>query len=74
MRPDFLFATPSWLSGAARTLDLAGQFDEYNDSPTEDAADANALLCDWRAVGDALRDAMRAFTGESQEPQRAATE
>ena len=74
MRPDFLFATPSWLSGAARSLDLMEQFDEYNESPTEDAADAQALLCDWRAVGDALRDAMKAFTFEPQEPEPAATE
>lgn len=51
-----------------------GQFDEYNESPTEDAADAQALLCDWRAVGDALRDAMKAFTFEPQEPEPAATE
>ena len=67
MLSDFLFAMPSWFSGAARTLDLTGQFDEYNDSPSENDADAKALLCDWRAVGDALRDAMKAFTIEPQE-------
>ena len=59
---------PTWLSGAARTLDLMGQFDEYNDSPSESVADAKALRCDWRAVGDALRDAMKAFTIDAQEP------
>lgn len=64
---------PSWLSGAARTLDLAGQFDEYNDSPTENDADAKALFCDWHAVGDALRDAMKAFTLEQSEPEQAQT-
>ena len=56
MRPDFLFATPSWLSGAARTLDLMGQFDEYNDSPNEDLADAKAMFADWRSVGDVILD------------------
>lgn len=66
MRPDFLFAMPSWLSGASRTLDLAGQFDEYNESPTGEAADAKALFCDWRIVGESLLDAMRTFRGESQ--------
>lgn len=71
MRPDFLFATPSWLSGAARNLDLFGHFDEYNDSPDENSADAKALLCDWRVVGDALRDAMKAFSSEPQEPESA---
>lgn len=59
---------PSLLSGAARTLDLFGLFDEYNDSQTEEAADAKALLCDWNVVGDAIRDAVKAFTIESQEP------
>lgn len=71
MRPDFLFATPSWLSGTARNLDLFGQFDEYNESPTENSADAKALFCDWRAVGDVLRDAMKAFSIEPQEPESA---
>lgn len=68
MWSDLLFAMPSWLAGVARTLDLAGQFDEYNDSRTERLADAKALLCDWRAVGDALRDAMKAFVLEPQKP------
>jgi hypothetical protein len=60
VRTDFLFAMPTWLSGTARSLDLAGQFDEYNDDDL--AADANALANDWRAVGESLADAMRAFT------------
>jgi hypothetical protein len=66
MVPDALFAVPSWLSGAARSLDLAGQFDEYNESPTEEIADAKALFCDWRAVGESLLDAMRTFRREPQ--------
>ncbi len=59
MRPDFLFAMPSWLCGAARSLDLAGQFDEYNDSPTEDMADARAMFVDWRIVGETIIDALK---------------
>ena len=51
MRPDFLFASPSWLSGASRGLDLAGQFDDYNQSASGDEADAKALFADWRVVG-----------------------
>lgn len=57
---------PSWLSGAARSLDLAGQFDEYNDSQTTEAADARALFCDWRIVGESLVDAMRTFRREPE--------
>ena len=66
MRTDFLFAMPTWLSGAARTLDLAGQFDDYNESATEQAADARALFGDWRVVGESLVDAMKAFRREPQ--------
>ncbi len=68
MRTEFLFAMPSWLSGAARSLDLAGQFDEYNDSQTTEAADARALFCDWRIVGESLVDAMRTFRREPEAP------
>ena len=63
MRPDFLVATPSWLSGAARVLDLTGQFDEYNDSHTIDAADAKAIFCDWRLIGETI---LGVFSRESQ--------
>ena len=70
MRPDFLFAWPSWLSGAARTLDLAGQFDEYNESQNEEQADRRALFLDWRTVGETLLGAVRDFRREqtSQSP------
>lgn len=67
MHTDFLFAMPSWLSGAARTLDLGGVFDEYNESPTPAQADAWALWHDWRAVGDLLRDAMRVCDEEASQ-------
>ena len=61
MRPDFLFAMPSWVSGVARTLDLGAQFDSYNESPTGKIADAEALFSDWRIVGETLASAMREF-------------
>jgi len=41
---DFLFSMPSGLQGAARSLDLAGQFDEYNVSQTPREADARAMI------------------------------
>ncbi len=48
---DFLFVRPRLWMGVARTLDLAGQFDEYNVSATERLADENAIRSDWLAVG-----------------------
>ena len=74
MRPDFLFAMPSWLSGAARSLDLAGQFDDYNESPNGENADTNALFCDWRIVGESLLGAIKAFTRESPRQQSSGPE
>lgn len=57
---------PSWLSGVARSLDVAGQFDEFNESPNEAAADAKALFGDWRTVGESLVQAMKAIRREAQ--------
>ena len=68
MRPDFLVATPSWLAGTARVLDLNGQFDEYNDSHSIEAADAKALFGDWRMVGEAVVQALTAFRREQAPP------
>lgn len=67
MRPDFLFAMPSWLTGASRSLDLAGQFDEYNESPAGEQADAKALFADWRVVGESIFEALMVFRREPQE-------
>ena len=47
---EFLFAHPSFLSGAARALDLGGVFDDYNVSETPAEADARALQSDVEAV------------------------
>ena len=68
MRPDFLFASPSWLSGASRGLDLAGQFDDYNESTSGDEADAKALFADWRVVGQSLFNAVMGIRRDPQEP------
>jgi hypothetical protein len=52
---DFLFSQPSYLSGVSRTLDLWGQFDDYNTSPNGDIADARAIFADWLMVGEELQ-------------------
>jgi hypothetical protein len=51
-------ADPRFWFGPARVLDLFGQFDQYNMSPTPQEADARALRSDWMIIGDHLVDAM----------------
>lgn len=50
----YLFAMPTFWSGVARVVDLAGRFDDYNFSVDEAEADAVATWTDWIAVGDDL--------------------
>lgn len=54
----FLFAQPSFASGAARVIDLWGEFDDYNISDTPQEADAAALAADWIVVGQDICDAI----------------
>ncbi|MYN67156.1 MAG: hypothetical protein F4X11_19330 [Acidobacteria bacterium] len=39
-------------------FDLFGVFDTYNDSPSDDLADARAIYSDWRITGQDLAGAM----------------
>ena len=72
MRTDYLFAEPSFLSGVARLLDLFGQFDDYNDSPSAASADARAMYSDWRVTGEDLAGAMMVIEREQAEAARQA--
>lgn len=56
---DFLFAQPSFASGAARVFDLWGKFDEYNQCETAEKADGRAIASDWLVVGQDLSDALK---------------
>jgi hypothetical protein len=60
-RTDFLFAQPSFSSGAARVIDLWGQFDDYNVSGSGAEADAKAIAADWAVVGQDIADAVEQF-------------
>ena len=66
VKTDFLFAQPSFVSGVARTLDLWGQFDEYNRSETPNEADSQAIASDWFVVGQDLSDAIEQDESELQ--------
>jgi hypothetical protein len=64
IKSDFLFAQPSFASGAARVFDLLGQFDEYNRSETPVEADAKAIAADWFVVGQDIADAIEHYDSE----------
>ena len=63
-KSDFLFAQPSFASGAARVLDLWGVLDDYNISSTTLDADGKAIAADWIIVGQDLSDAMEQHESE----------
>lgn len=66
VKTDFLFAQPSFASGAARVFDLFGQFDGYNISETPAEADAKAIAADWIVVGQDIADAIEQNESEMQ--------
>lgn len=57
---DFLFASPNFLTGFGRTIDLGGVLNRcsYNFSRTPTEADLRAISHDWVAVGKDLHKAM----------------
>ncbi len=59
-RTDFLFATPTFLTGAGRTIDLGAWLERYsyNFSRTPAEADAWATVNDWAVVGHDLEKAI----------------
>jgi hypothetical protein len=64
VQTDFLFAQPSFGSGVARTLDLWGTFDEYNQSESPADADSTAIAADWCVVGQDLYSALEQCESE----------
>jgi len=64
---DFLFASPSFLTGAGRVLDLGASLERssYNMSLTPEAADRWAIANDWLVVGQDLNRAMRLHDPEA---------
>jgi len=58
VKSDFLVASPSLQSGAARLFDFYGLYDVYNISPNEAQADAMATFADWLVVGQDIQGAM----------------
>jgi len=53
-----LYATPSFKSGMARSLDIGATFDAYNSYMTPAETDRAAIASDWYAVGADLLHSM----------------
>lgn len=63
---DYLFAKPSFLSGAARVIDLWAELDDYNYSQDEVEADARAMFLDWRVTGEDIARAAAQVGADSE--------
>ena len=57
----YLYATPSFLGGFAKTLDLGGTLVVFNKSETPIEADAKAINNDWKAVGKDLTHSIKEY-------------
>ena len=62
-----LYATPSFLEGVARAIDIGDTLTEYNLSESGADADLRALRSDWAAIGRDLRQATAQFEQENIE-------
>jgi hypothetical protein len=62
-RTDFLVASPGFLTGCARILDIGAtlRYYSYTISDTPAEADTTAMASDWRVVGDDLRKAIEQY-------------
>lgn len=67
----FLFADPSFLSGAAGVMDIGGGLLIYNVSESGREADERAIASDWAVVGSDILNAAKALGEETQKAQKA---
>lgn len=51
---DFLFSTPTYLSGASNIFNIGGNFYDYNVSKSEAEADCKAIRNDFNMIGNDL--------------------
>lgn len=64
---DFLFKTSSFVDGAARAVDIVGDFDTYNYSASSREADVKALLHDIAAIRKDMWDAYESAMRDEEE-------
>ena len=62
----FLFADPSFVSGAATAIDLGGTLVVYNQFRTTQEADFQAMASDWASVGKDIQESVKKFEKEQE--------
>jgi hypothetical protein len=67
-KTDFLYATPSFLTGAATVFAVSGFSPTFNRSNTELEADSRAIYSDWSLVGQDIATAVSALERKNIEP------
>lgn len=65
-----LYAQPSFHEGMARLWDFGNFLDEFNTSPTGEIADWIALLSDYTAVNEDIRDVFEQYIAAMPQEQR----
>ena len=61
---DFVFSTPSYLTGAGTVFNIAGNYYRYNRSVTPAQADARAIRQDFAMIGQDVCDTVKALEKE----------
>jgi len=64
LNTDFLFSTPTYLSGASNIFNIGGNFYDYNISKSEAEADCKAIRNDFNIVGRDLENASSKIMGK----------
>ncbi len=62
-----LFATPTFFSGMARTLDLGAVLDDYDGILISEQVDRLALCADWLAVSEDMWSALAEYESQIAE-------
>lgn len=65
-RTDFLFVTPTFLTGAGSVLNLAGNYYEFNTSESGYEADCMAIKSDFDMIGQDIQEVFTKIQGKQK--------
>lgn len=66
-----LYSSPSFFRGVARSIDLFGTINQYNESKSESEADYVAIKRDWNVVGQMLSQVLFSYAKDSKKYKKA---